>query len=183
MSMSARLPRQLPSADYLWECFDYTPETGSIFWKTRPRHHFGSDRMWRSTNARLAGRRVGAFPYTNGYCYVRIAGTDFLVHRVIFKMMSGEEPPVQVDHDNLSPTDNRWTNLRPADNGMNMRNSARFGRALPKGVTQVGRRYKARIAVDGRSVHLGFHPTPEAAHAAYVEAGHRMHGEFFRASR
>lgn len=172
----------LPTTEYLRECFEYDPETGSMFWKIRPRHHFGSDRMWRSTNTRLAGRAVGSKPLSTGYRYVRVADQNVFLHRVIFKMMTGLEPP-QVDHINLLPGDNRWANLREADNARNMRNSVRGNRILPKGVTLVGSRYKARINHDGRQIHLGFHPSAAAAHAAYVDAGRELHGEFFRPSR
>lgn len=40
--------------------------------------------------------------------------------------------------------------------------------------------WRARIAKDGRSHILGYFDTPEAAHAAYVAAAHKYHGEFAR---
>jgi AP2 domain len=51
-----------------------------------------------------------------------------------------------------------------------------------KGVTFEKRRFRAQITKDDKQYHLGYFATPEAAHAAYVEAAKRLHGEFARGS-
>jgi hypothetical protein len=35
--------------------------------------------------------------------------------------------------------------------------------------------------MNGVAIHLGYHSTREAAHAAYVAAARKLHGEFARA--
>ena len=51
-----------------------------------------------------------------------------------------------------------------------------------KGVCQVGDKWQAGIKHQGKSIHLGWHDTPEEAHAAYVAAASRIFGEFARAA-
>jgi hypothetical protein len=47
----------LPSLEYLQECFEYNRDTGELFWKVRPLHHFIDDRAWKSCNTRYAGKK------------------------------------------------------------------------------------------------------------------------------
>jgi hypothetical protein len=84
---------------------------------------------------------------------------------------------MMVDHINRCPVDNRDENLRPATASQNAMN--RPGRGdLPKGVAREGNRYKARIGVDGKMMHLGFFDTPQEAHAAYARAVTELHSSF-----
>jgi len=47
-----------------------------------------------------------------------------------------------------------------------------------KGVQIAGRRFSARITVNGKKLSLGRFDTAEAAHEAYVAAAKKLHGEF-----
>ena len=63
------------------------------------------------------------------------------------------------------------------------RNTARRNRRPPfKGVEWHGRKWRARIFVDGRRIEIGTYPTPEEAPAEYDEAGRVHHGEFARSN-
>lgn len=107
-------------------------------------------------------------------------GKCFLLHRVIMNA----EPGKIVDHRDGDGLNNRRENLRfatKAENGRNSRirkqNASGF-----KGVflhKQSGK-WRARISTGDRHVCLGLHPTPEAAHEAYVKASAELHGEFGR---
>lgn len=43
-------------------------------------------------------------------------------------------------------------------------------------------RYRARITVNYRKVHLGRFDTPQEAHAAYISAAKKFYGQFARAN-
>jgi hypothetical protein len=89
------------------------------------------------------------------------------------------EPAGIVDHANGDRSDNRRSNLRVTNsqgNAANMRSKAKCGL---KGVTaHPGGWFRARIMVDGKQICLGLHATPEAAHAAYMEAARHHFGDF-----
>ena len=87
-------------------------------------------------------------------------------------------------HISSDRSDNREANLREADRSQNMRNRGATKRNSTglKGVCwDAGKRkWLAQIKVDGRNKHLGRYDTPEEAHAAYIQAAMREHGEFAR---
>ena len=103
----------LPSAEYLRACFDYDPNTGALTRKTRPRDHFKTKRAWATHNATSSGKRAG-YINSNGYHVVGLYEVDYLVSRIVMKMITGEDPLGTVDHHDRNPLNNRWDNLRPA---------------------------------------------------------------------
>lgn len=125
----------------------------------------------------------------NGYKRISINRIQFYVHRLAFLYMTGEWPRHHVDHRDLNPSNNRWTNLReatPQQNHINRRinknNSTGF-----KGV-KLDRRalvnpWRAQICINGRSIDLGGFATPEAAHAKYLEEATRRFGEYARGNK
>jgi hypothetical protein len=48
------------SIEYLKEALEYTPGSGVIRWKQRPKSHFKTVNSWRATNANFAGKTAGA---------------------------------------------------------------------------------------------------------------------------
>lgn len=175
--------RKLPSAEYLKECFDYNPATGELTWRERPRSHFVSDAAWRTINARCAGKPAGT-PTKNGYYALQLDGQKNLRRaRIIWKMMTGNDP-VEVDHRDTNPSNDRWSNLREADRQGNTRNThvRKTNKTGFKGVYRHKNRFRAVIRVNGRGVHLGLFDTPELAHAAYEEAARVHHGDFARSN-
>jgi hypothetical protein len=186
--------RMLPSQEFLRECFDYEPMTGVLRWRQRPLSHFTSqtrrpEDAQRAWNNKMAGKIAGVLVFkTNGHpdhvsvgIYVKL----FPVHRVIFKLMTGEEPPPKLDHRDRHPFNNQWKNIRPATNIQNSQNTRvrRNQRTGLKGVWAYGDRYRAvitiRVGEKRDRLGLGIFDTPEAAHAAYVEAARQHFGEFF----
>lgn len=130
------------------------------------------------------GEPVG-FPQARRYIGVAVAGGIYKAHRVIWLWMTGEKlgPETKVDHINGDWTDNRWENLRKATNAENVRNQrGRSSSAGLKGVHRNGKakRWRGRICVDGRHLHLGYFNTPEEAHEAYWAAAQKHFGEFAR---
>jgi hypothetical protein len=105
------------------------------------------------------------------------------------RALMGDPEGLEVDHIDGDGLNNRrhgtTCNLRIAtrsQNGCNCgirsNNSSGF-----KGVSWSAptAKWRAEIRLHGKSRHLGYHDTPEAAHAAYVQASARMHGDFGRA--
>lgn len=89
-----------------------------------------------------------------------------------------------VDHINGNGLDNRRANLRPASHSENLRNQ-RLSRANTSGYKGVvwhraSKRWHARIKLNGRTISLKYHATPEDAAHAYDAAAVELHGEFAR---
>lgn len=170
------LPIPLPSLEELQTAFRYEPDTGLLYWRARP------DRspQW---NGRHAGKIAGAPSKSQGRIVVNFLYRPVLVHRVIWKMVHGEDAPADIDHIDGDPTNNRIGNLRLATKHQNLRNSRlHFGKLTPKGVSFDKRsgKFRASIYLEGRCKHLGHFPDPETAHAAYCAAAREHFGEFAR---
>jgi HNH endonuclease len=155
------VPRKLPPRRVLNQLFIYDHDTGALIRRT-------------------AGRAIQPFPSRHDYVFTSVAGYRFRVHRIIWKMVTGREPPARLDHINRDGTDNRFDNLRRCTNSQNGANSRnkRGGKSLRGTVFDRGA-WKAQIRVLGKNRHLGRFPTEAAAHTAYVAAGRKAFGKFF----
>ncbi len=147
--------------------FVYSPDTGEVVW---------------SKNARGArcvpGRKVGTSD-KNGYLTVKVMGTTWKVHRLIFLLM-GEPLPEVVDHINGIPSDNRWCNLRagtPLNNAHN-RKAHRNNTSGFKGVTFDRGNIRAQITVRGKHYSKGGFKTVEDAAEWYQQMSSTLHGDF-----
>jgi hypothetical protein len=122
--------------------------------------------------------------YTNGYGYImiRLEGKQYPAHRLAWLITHGELPPAQLDHRDRNRANNAITNLRLAtasQNGVNKLATKPSG--LPRGVyfqKGLATKYTALIRVNGKRVYLGTYDTADLAHAAYVSAARKHHGEF-----
>lgn len=149
------------------ELLDYSPETGVFVWRVdrSPRHK--------------AGMEAGSLN-TKGYVQIMIDQRNYLAHRLAWLYMTGLWPDDQVDHINHDKTDNRWSNLRPANDSQNQQNkppTRRSGSSGLLGVTwsKAAGKWASQIKIEGRRIHLGLHETKEAAHQAYVNAKRELH--------
>ena len=130
--MSLTKISQLPNQDMLNNLFTY--DNGKLFWKKVPVDYqlsIGMAKRERSAltrNTKYGGKEAGhLFKTSSGAeaVQVRILGKSYDLHRIIFKMLTGEEPNL-IDHINGNPTDNRIENLRSVDNQTNTRNAKKF---------------------------------------------------------
>ena len=100
------------------------------------------------------------------------------LHRFILTAPDG----MVVDHINGDGLDNRRANLRLATSAGNAHNRRINKNNLSgfKGVrwNKAAQKWQAQIALGGKDHYLGLFDAPEAAHAAYVEAATRLHGDF-----
>ncbi len=181
--------KELPSTEYIKECFDYDPQTGILIGKDRPRRHFDSDTAQWVVNSRWTGKKVGN-PFwkrdskgnkKGQYLQLCLDGERYVAHRVIAKWLGWNISGLLVDHKDGDGLNNRQDNLRVATYADNSRNckkhTDRIDDSLPKGVSEMKRRdgtvygYLAKIS-------LGTFPTRELAHEAYCRAAEWIHGEF-----
>lgn len=152
---------------YLKSRLRYNKATGVFTWKNGPR----------------AGDRAGCL-FSNGYRYISVAGLMIGCHRLACLYVIGVLPP-QADHRNGNPGDDRWCNVRPANQSQNKQNARvkATSKSGFKGVTwkDTHGKWAAHIGPRGSVKFLGHFDDPAAAHAAYVRASKTMYGEFARA--
>ena len=170
----------LPAQDYINEAFSYDKISGFLHWKERPREHFGSFQSYISFNMLYPGKRAGTVYTTRKWRYlnIRLMNRSWSAHRIIYKMVTGEEPD-EIDHIDRNGLNNAWTNLRPCTKAQNMQNRRSAGNKSGfRGVSAAGKRWAANISTEGVTTYLGLFDTPEEASAAYNAAAVLLHGEF-----
>lgn len=111
----------LITPQYLSECFDYNKNTGELFWKARPIHHFKSVKGQQTFNGQFAGKKAGR-ANNRGYLRIAISGKETLNHRIVIALETGVMPTDEVDHINGIRTDNRHENLRVVSRQTNAKN-------------------------------------------------------------
>ena len=174
-------PISLPDREYLLECLSYCHLSGRLYWKFRPREHFRTLRAMNAWNTKQPGTVAGKLQNT-GHIVISINKRRYLAHRIVFKMMTGEEPPRYIDHKNTTENDNRFQNLRIATHSQNLANRGpqKNNKHGFKGVTPSRNGFMSMITCKGKQYHLGRFKTAEEAQAAYQEAAESLFGEFAR---
>jgi hypothetical protein len=179
--LTTRTHRPLPSAEGLWDRFDYKPLTGELIWKNPPKQ-----------KPFLLGRPAGC--KSGSYVWISLSPSPspYVAHRLIWRWLTSRDPGgLEVDHINSDGKDNRLANLRLADRYQQTQNSSKRTtyrgkptRSRLKGVVIERRKnrvlIRAQIKINKRTIHLGIFPTEEAAHNAYCEAAKKHHGDFAR---
>lgn len=153
--------KPIPSVEFLRSRYDYDPATGVLTSKY--------------------GRHRGK-PITQtedqGYVVLRIHGKIFKASRVIWKLMTGEDPPEEIDHENKDRADNHWDNLRDFTKTQNQwnRKAKRSSSTGLIGVTWHKRdqQWSSEIRVNNKRKWLGYFSTAEAAYEAYIEAAKQL---------
>mgnify|MGYP003951100829 CR=1 FL=1 len=81
--------------------------------------------LWRKTRRRMKkGARCGSINKSTGYRTIKIKGTDFFYHRVLWLMTYKEWPNGSLDHIDGNPLHNKIENLRVVSQSVNMRNQS-----------------------------------------------------------
>lgn len=162
------MPIKILSQDYLKSILRYDLSTGVFTWLV-------------SRGKNKAG--AVAKNKCRGYFRIKIDGKGYYAHRLAFLYVLGWMPE-QTDHINHNPLDNRWINLRPANNKTNGKNMSRSIRNK-SGCTGVRLRdwgkWEVRIHDEGKDISLGcfavFGDAVAARKAAELKYGyHENHG-------
>ena len=154
--------KELPSAEKLWELFEYDPLRGELIRRESPSRNVKAGSIAGCVNKR-------------GYRNIKVDWKVYQAHRLIWKWHYGTDPQGELDHRNqegLPIKQNHIWYLRELT-GREHRTITRahYKKSnLPVGVILDNNRYQARIKQDGKKVHLGCFDTPEEAHQTYLEA-------------
>lgn len=157
----------LPSIAALRAAFSYDPETGVVTWVAPT-----SNRAKKGSAAGSVGK--------HGYLRIGFLKRDHLAHRIAWALHYGEWPSGVIDHIDGSTNNNRIANLRDVCMKMNMQNRRTATRGSLSGLLgahlhKASGLWHAVIKKNGKVTSLGYHKTPEEAHAAYLEAKRRLH--------
>jgi len=98
--------------------------------------------------------------------------------RLAWLITYGKWPVNEIDHVDGNQQNNRIANLRDVPHRINMQNrkkATRHNKCGFLGVTAIGRKWAAKITAGGKLTYIGLYPTPELAHAAYLEAKRQLH--------
>lgn len=133
--------------------------------------------LWHVKRKRVAGTKTN-----RGYWQVIHNNKQYRAHRVIWFIVTGEDPGNKViDHINGNGLDNRFENLRICEQRNNSQNSKKQSdnKQRYKGVSKHGQRgYQARITITGKLIGLGTFSTQEEAAEAYNKAAKEHFGEY-----
>lgn len=169
----------------------YEPETGKLFWLPRPLEFFHdsggrytAERAKQIFDTSFANKEALTARNPAGYARGNLFGRNVMAHRAAFCLMTGGWPEHQIDHINGVRDDNRWVNLREADNRQNQQNSASAKGSSSKYVgvalCKKSLRWIAYICPDGTKVHLGSFRSEEDAARARDKAAKEMFGAYAR---
>ena len=152
------------------EAFDYNPESGVLYLK-KPRGRHG-----RFKKGSTVGRIHICGPTENTkkhYLRTFFNGHHVYVHRIIYVIMTGEQPQ-EVDHIDGNGLNNKWSNLRSVSHRENGKNQKHI-KNNTSGVKGVSFRkdngqWRARITVDDKSINLGTFKDKQDAINARIDA-------------
>jgi hypothetical protein len=146
--------RVLPDVKTLNRLFIYDKQTGDLIGKRK-------------------GRPIRA-KHRNGYYCCRCGDKQAFVHRIIWKMVTGDDVgDMFIDHINGDKNDNRIENLRLATKEENAHN-----RRGNTNVSAVGNRWRARVIYQGKQVLSKYFVTEDEALNAVKAAKEKFYGEF-----
>lgn len=147
----------------------YDPTLGDLYWSF--------ERSMCPSHAFRIGSVAGHVT-NHGYIHVRVRGKLLLAHRVAWTLMTGEDPPLIIDHINRNPADNRWCNLRAATRTENLVNSDKGDRRTTSIFKGVSKRSDTRWIARLSREHLGSYRTEIEAALAYNEAAVELYGKY-----
>jgi hypothetical protein len=96
----------------LSEIFDYNKDTGKLIRKVS------------LGGGHLKGQEAGSLHLKSGYRRVFIQGKSFEEHKLIWELVTGTKPTVEVDHRDTNRSNNKWDNLRLATRNQNQHNAS-----------------------------------------------------------
>lgn len=175
--------KELPSIEYLNECFVLNIKHGILIWQVRPLDHFKSEHGMTIWNRRYPGIVSGTLS-KKGYQAIMLDRRLRSRARIIFKMFNGIDPDGDVDHRDLDTVNDRPYNLRVADDSQNKANRYAPSNNTSgfKGVSfnKASGLWVANVCFRGHQEQLGCFSSREEAAAAYAKGAVATFGEFAR---
>jgi hypothetical protein len=173
----------LPSPELLRKLLRYEPHTGKLFWCERPPSMFSRLNSCKTWNTKYAGKEAFSYLDVHGYLTGGLFGKGYKAHRIIWAIQTGEWPRDQIDHIDRDKTNNRWANLREANNGQNAANRAALSKRTSAyvGVSWCAtyRKWRAGVCKDSNR-YGGYFATELEAAQAYDIWAEALHGDFAR---
>lgn len=166
----------------------YNPDTGALTWKVRDPSMFEDGKqtaehncaIW---NGKFAGKPALSSPDKRGYLTGNLFSRPTKAHRAVWALVYGEWP-IEVDHINGDPSDNRLSNLRAVthcENGRNLKLKSNNSTGICGVWRRPSGRWAATITVAGSSKTIGTFDTIDQAIGARRNAEraygfHNNHG-------
>ena len=169
-AMARAFYRPLPPLELLRELFEYDSAIGQLRWRVR------------LSNRTKTGAVAGTIR-PDGYYKIRIRGDFFYSHRIIWYLLTGEDPRnLQIDHINGRKSDSRIENLRLAEHWANCANkdtpANNTSGFLGVSWDKAKGKWAAKIGKDGETINLGRFKSAKEAAAVRRRAELEFHGEF-----
>jgi hypothetical protein len=115
-------------------------------------------------------RKVGHLN-SKGYKMVMIGRSYYSSHRIVWALCHGEWPNGIIDHIDGNRQNNRIENLRIVTASQNQRNRTvhRNGKLYGTSRIPASGRWRSKVTVNGKSIHLGMFATQKQAHENSVK--------------
>lgn len=171
---------EVPSIELIKQLFAVDFDSGALTFLPRDRAYFKSNRSHAHFNKNRVGTVAGS--RRGEYLRVEVFGNAINAHWIVWALVHGEWPSLEIDHINGVGTDNRPANLRLATRAQNCWNTGIRG-ATYKGVVRPSNsrsKWRAQIWDGSRNVNLGSFESEDLAIEARVAAEKAMRGDFMR---
>jgi hypothetical protein len=160
-----RRTNELPTAEELNRVLRYVPESGKLLWLV----------------GRLKGQEAGSCQFSYGGAFfthqITVFGSRLATARVVWKMVTGQDPAGAVIHKNFNRADLRWENLALKGSGDSVWRNHRPVRTESGflGVYRKGRNWMARVrGADSKLHYLGTFPSQDDAAEAVAAYDRRF---------
>jgi hypothetical protein len=129
-------------------------------------------------NGELAGSICNRIDKTEGYVILCVKNIRLKAHRAAWAYMTGTWPTALIDHKNRRRDDNRFVNLREANDQtsvFNLKELRLNNTSGLRGVFKYGNKWRAAIRYKNKLHHLGTYEDKFKAKEVYEEAKNRLH--------
>ena len=153
--------------DELKQLLHYDPNTGEFTW------------LANTGKKKLIGKRAGRYDKFGNRFYININKKQYLAHRLAWLYVYGQWPKDQIDHVNGNSSDNRILNIRECNNSENSQNkstqSNNSSGYIGVHYYKAYDKWRSRIQINNKEIHLGYFDTAEEAYEKYLEAKKQYH--------